>query len=61
MKLNISFNEISRDQLLKFLSVLQDEIEKMEDKEIKNICNAGNFIVFENERFRKIRRNMQIT
>lgn len=46
MKLNISFNEISRDQLLKFLSVLQDEIEKMEDKEIKNICNAGNFIVF---------------
>lgn len=47
MKLDISFNEVSRDQLLNFLSVLQEEIEKMENREIEYICNAGNFIIFE--------------
>nr|WP_276940045.1 hypothetical protein [Helcococcus sueciensis] len=46
MDINISFRNKSKEDLLKFLNVLQKEIKKMEDKEIKNIYNAGNFIIF---------------
>ena len=45
MDINISLKNESKEDLLKSLSIIQKEIEKMEDEETVFICNAGHFII----------------